>query len=145
MGKLIKYSSPILIAVTIALVFWAMFTTPEDANIENAVAVGNNLYWGYGIFAVAVVVALFAAMWDMLNAPTGIKRTIFSLVAIVALIVGAYSLANGHSYQIVDLNTQGFFERSETVITDACIMVAYVAGVASILVAIYSAVSDALK
>ena len=53
MGKLIKYLSPILIAVSVALVFWCVFTTPEVPTIENATAVGSLLMWGYAIAAVA--------------------------------------------------------------------------------------------
>ncbi len=145
MGKLIKYLSPVLLFGTLALVGWAVFTTPEDPTVANATAVGGNLYWAYGVFAVAVVVAMFAAMWDLLQKPEGLKGSLFGLVAIVAIVVVAYVVANGHDYQIVDLGNQSFFERGETVITDASILVAYVAGAGAIIAAIYSAVSDALK
>ncbi len=145
MGKFLKYLSPILLFGTLALVAWAVFTTPEDPTVANATAVGANLYWGYGIFAVAAVVALFAALWDLLQKPEGLKGSIFGFLAIVAIIVVAYVVANGHDYQIVNLETQGFFERTDTVITDASILVAYVAGAGAILAAIYSAVTDALK
>lgn len=145
MGKFIKYLSPVLLFATLALVAWAVFTTPEVATVENATAVGGNLFWAYGIFAVAVVVALFAALWDLAQKPEGLKGSILGLLAIVAIIVVAYVVANGHDYQIVDLENQGFFERGETVITDASIIVAYVAGAGAILAAIYSAVTDALK
>ena len=145
MGKMLKYLSPVLLFATLALVAWAVFTTPEGATVETATAVGGNLFWAYGIFAVAVVVALFAALWDLLQKPEGLKGAIFGLVAIVAIVVVAYVVANGHDYQIVDLENQGFFERGETVITDASIIVAYVAGAGAIISAIYSAVTDALK
>ena len=145
MGKLIKYLSPILIAIAVALVFWCVFTTPEVPTIENATAVGSLLMWGYAIAAVAIVIAAFAAVWDLIQKPEGIKGTLFAGVAIIAIIAGAYFIANGHDYQIVDLNTMGYFERGETVIADTSIMVAYVAGAGAILSAIYSAISDALK
>ena len=64
MGKLIKYLSPILIAIAVAMVFWCVFTTPEVPTIENATAVGSLLMWGYAIAAVAIVIAAFAAVWD---------------------------------------------------------------------------------
>ncbi|MBO5894126.1 MAG: hypothetical protein J6Q31_07695 [Alistipes sp.] len=145
MGKLIKYLSPILIAVTLALVFWSVFTTPEVPTVENATAVGSMLMWGYAIFAVALVIAIIAAISDLIQKPTGIKGTIFAGVAVVAIIAGAYFIANGHDYQIVDLGNQGYFERDDTVISDASILVAYVAGAGAIISAIYSAISDALK
>ena len=145
MEKIIKTLLVAMLAVSVGLVFWAVFTTPEDPTVENATAVGVYLYWGYALMAAAVVAALLGAAMDMFKAPSGVKRTIFSFVAIVALIVGAYSIANGQDYQIVDLGNQGFFERGATVISDASLLVFYVAMAGAILSAIYSAVSDALK
>ena len=145
MGKIIKYLSAVLIALTVALVFWAIFSTPEDPQVTNATAVGANLYLGYGLLVVAILSAVISAGWDLVQKPEGLKGAVISLVAIVAIVVVAYFIANGHDYQIVDLNTQGFFERGETVITDASIVVTYVAFVAAIAAAIYSAVTDALK
>ena len=141
MEKIIKTLLVVLLAISVGLVF----TTPEDPTVENATAVGVYLYWGYALMAAAVVAALFGAAMDMFKAPSGVKRTIFSFVAIVGLIVGAYVIANGHDYQIVDLGNQGFFERNETVISDASLIVFYVAMAGAIISAIYSAVSDALK
>ena len=145
MGKFIKYLSPILIAVCVALVAWAIFTTPEDPTVDNATAVGSLLVWGYIIAGVAIVVAVFAAIWDLIQKPTGLKGTIIAAVAVVAIILGAYFIANGHDYQILDIGNQTFFDRRETVIADASILVAYVAGAGAIISAIYSAISDALK
>ena len=145
MGKLIKYLSPILIAIAVALVAWCVFTTPEEATVENATAVGSMLMWGYAIAGAAIVIAVLAAIWDMIQKPDGIKGTILAGVAIVAIIAGAYFIANGHDYQILDIGNQTNFERFDTVIADASILVAYVAGAGAILSAIYSAISDALK
>jgi membrane protein implicated in regulation of membrane protease activity len=127
------------------LVAWAIFTTPEDPTVDNATAVGSLLVWGYTIAGVAIVVAVFAAIWDLIQKPTGLKGTIIAGVAVVAIILGAYFIANGHDYQILDIGNQTFFERGETVIADASILVAYVAGAGAIISAIYSAISDALK
>ena len=145
MGKLIKYLSPILIAIAVALVAWCVFTTPEDATVENATAVGSMLMWGYAIAGAAIVIAVLAAIWDMIQKPDGIKGTILAGVAIVAIIAGAYFIANGHDYQILDIGNQTNFESFDTVIAVASILVAYVAGAGAILSAIYSAISDALK
>ena len=87
MEKIIKTLLVAMLAVSVGLVFWAVFTTPEDPTVENATAVGVYLYWGYALMAAAVVAALLGAAMDMFKAPSGVKRTIFSFVAIVALIV----------------------------------------------------------
>jgi hypothetical protein len=145
MEKILKYSLVALLAISVAMVFWAVFTTPENPTIESATAVGAYLYWGYFLMGAAIVAALFGAGMDMLKKPEGIKGALISVVAIVAIIVVAYFVAAGHDFQIVDLGNQGYFERGETVITDTCIIVFYVAMAGAVLSAIYSAVSDALK
>ena len=145
MEKVLKYLLVALMAISVGLVFWAVFTTPEDPTVENATAVGSYLNWGYALLAVAVLAAVLGACWDLLQKPEGIKGAIFALIAIVAIVVVSYVVASGHDYQIVDLSTMGYFERNDTVITDTSILVFYVAMAGAVLAAIYSAVSDALK
>lgn len=145
MGKVLKYLLVALMAVSVGLVAWAITSTPEGATVETATAVGANLYWGYALIGLAIAVALLGAAWDLLQKPSGLVGAILSMVAVVAIIVVAYVVANGHDYQIVDLGNQGYFERGETVISDACIIVFYVVMGGAVLSAIYSAVTDALK
>ena len=145
MEKVLKYLLVALMPISVGLVFWAVFTTPEDPTVENATAVGAYLNWGYALLAVAILAAVLGACWDLLQKPEGIKGAIFALIAIVAIVVISYVVASGHDYQIVDLSTMGYFERNDTVITDTSILVFYVAMAGAVLAAIYSAVSDALK
>ena len=145
MEKILKYSLVALLALSVAMIFWAVFTTPENATVENATAVGAYLYWGYFLMGAAVVAALVGAGMDLLKKPEGIKGALIAVVAVVAIIVVAYVISNGHDFQIVDLGNQGYFERQETVITDTCLIVFYVAMAGAAISAIYSAVSDALK
>ena len=145
MEKVLKYVLVALVGVSVALVAWAVATTPSDPTTANATAVGANLYWGYALIIGAILAAVLGAGMDMLKKPEGLKGAIISFVAIVAIVVVSYVLAQGHTYEIVDLQNKGFFPRFDTVITDASIMVTYVAMAAAVVAAIYSAVSDALK
>lgn len=145
MEKILKYSLVALLALSVLMIFWAIFTTPEDPTVANATAVGAYLYWGYFLLGAAVFAAIAGAVMDLLKKPEGIKGAVFALIAVVAIIVVAYLVASGHDYQIVDLGTQGYFERGDTVITDTCIIVFYVAMAGAVISAIYSAVTDALK
>ena len=145
MEKVLKYSLVALLALSVAMIFWAVFTTPEDPTVQNATAVGAYLYWGYFLMGAAVVAALVGAGMDLLKKPEGIKGALVAVVAVVAIIVVAYVVSTGHDFQIVDLGNQGYFERKETVITDTCLIVFYVAMAGAVISAIYSAVSDALK
>ena len=145
MEKVLKYSLVALLALSVAMIFWAVFTTPENPTVENATAVGAYLYWGYFLMGAAVVAALVGAGMDLLKKPEGIKGALIAVVAVVAIIVVAYVISTGHDFQIVDLGNQGYFERKETVITDTCLIVFYVAMAGAVISAIYSAVTDALK
>ena len=145
MEKILKYSLVALLGISVAMVFWAVFTTPEDPTIETATAVGAYLYWGYFLMGAAIVAALVGAGMDLLKKPEGIKGALISVVAVVAIIVIAYVVANGHDFQIVDLGNQGYFERKATVISDTCLIIFYVVMAGAVISAIYSAVSDALK
>lgn len=145
MEKILKYSLVALLGISVAMIFWAVFTTPEDPTVENATAVGAYLYWGYFLMGAAIVAALVGAGMDLLKKPEGIKGALISVVAVVAIIVIAYVIANGHDFQIVDLGNQGYFERNATVISDACLIVFYVVMAGAVVSAIYSAVTDALK
>ena len=145
MEKILKYSLVALLGISVAMVFWAVFTTPEDPTIETATAVGAYLYWGYFLMGAAIVAALVGAGMDLLKKPEGIKGALISVVAVVAIIVIAYVVANGHDFQIVDLGNQGYFERKATVISDTCLIIFYVVMAGAVISAIYSAVTDALK
>lgn len=145
MEKILKYSLVALLGISVAMIFWAVFTTPEDPTVENATAVGAYLYWGYFLMGAAIVAALVGAGMDLFKKPEGIKGALISVVAVVAIIVIAYVIANGHDYQIVDLGNQGYFERKATVISDTCLIIFYVAMAGAVISAIYSAVTDALK
>ena len=145
MEKILKYSLVALLGISVAMIFWAVFTTPEDPTTETATAVGAYLYWGYFLMGAAIVAALVGAGMDLLKKPEGIKGALISVVAVVAIIVIAYVVANGHDFQIVDLGNQGYFERNATVISDTCLIIFYVAMAGAVISAIYSAVTDALK
>jgi peptidoglycan/LPS O-acetylase OafA/YrhL len=145
MEKILKYSLVALLGISVAMVFWAVFTTPEDPTTETATAVGAYLYWGYFLIGAAIVAALVGAGMDLLKKPEGIKGALISVVAVVAIIVIAYVVANGHDFQIVDLGNQGYFERKATVIYDTCLIIFYVVMAGAVISAIYSAVTDALK
>ena len=87
MEKILKYSLVALLGISVAMVFWAVFTTPEDPTTETATAVGAYLYWGYFLMGAALVAALVGAGMDLLKKPEGIKGALISVVAVVAIIV----------------------------------------------------------
>ena len=141
MKKFINILLIVLLVITVALVGYAVFSSPEGLNA----AVSLNLIWGYILLAGAVLAALACAVWGIIQSPKGMKSALISLVLVAAVIIISYVVANGHDIKIVDLQNGGYFERGATVIADAGILVAYIAGAGAILAAIYAEIANALK
>lgn len=141
MKKFVNILLIVLLVITVALAFCAVFASPEGRDA----VISLNLVWGYTLFGAAILAAVACAIWGMVQSPKGLKKSLLSMLLIVAVIVVSYVIAAGHDVKIVNLDTGGFFEHWEAVIAEAGILVAYVAGAGSILAAIYSEIANALK
>lgn len=139
MKKILNILLGILMAITAALLVYALATGGSDASIS------LNLVWGYFLFVFAVAAAIFCAVFGMIKNPAGIKGTILSLALIIVIVGVSYFYAAGHSVNIVDLQNNGFFGQGETVITETSILVTYVAFVAAFLTAVVTEVWGAFK
>ena len=141
MKKFVNILLIVLLVITVALAFCAVFASPEGRDA----VISLNLVWGYTLFGAAILAAVACAIWGMVQSPKGLKKSLLSMLAIVAVIVVSYVIASGHDVKIVNLDTGGFFEHWEAVVAEAGILVAYVAGAGAILAAIYSEIANALK
>ena len=92
-----------------------------------------------------IAAAIFCAVFGMIQNPAGIKGTILSLALIIVVVGVSYFIAAGHTVNIVDLQNNDFFPRSETVITETSVLVAYVAVVAAFLTAVVTEIWGAFK
>ena len=129
MKKILNILLGILMAITVVLLVYAIATGGSDA------AISLNLVWGYFLFAI----------FGMIQNPAGIKGTILSLALIIIVVGVSYFYAAGHTVNIVDLQTNGFFGHGETVITETSILVTYVAFVAAFLTAVVTEIWGAFK
>ncbi|MFI3292160.1 MAG: hypothetical protein SNG27_01340 [Rikenellaceae bacterium] len=129
----------IMLVATVGLAIYAGVSGGADA------AIGLNLMWAYALLAAGLVAAVICAFAGMATSTEGLKGTIISLVLGIAVIGASYYIASGHSIQIVDLSTGGFFPADDTVITEASVLVTYVVFGASVLVAIVTEIWGALK
>lgn len=141
MKKFVNILLIVLLVITVALAFCAVFASPEGRDA----VISLNLVWGYTLFGAAILAAVACAIWGMVQSPKGLKKSLLSMLVIVAVIVVSYVIASGHDVKIVNLDTGGFFEHWEAVVAEAGILVAYVAGAGAILAAIYSEIANALK
>lgn len=129
----------ILMVITLVLLVYAIATGGSEA------AISVNLMWGYFLFVAAIAAALFCAIFGMIKNPAGIKGAIISLALVIIVVGVSYFYSAGHTINIVDLQNNGFFGHTETVITETSILVTYVAFVAAFVTAIVTEIWGAFK
>ena len=139
MKKILNVLLGILMAITVVLLGYAIATGGSDA------AISANLMWGYFLLVFGIAVALFCAVFGMIQNPAGIKGTIISLALIIVVIGVSYFYSAGHTVNIVDLQNNGFFSHGETVITETSVLVAYASVVAAFATAVVTEIWGAFK
>ena len=139
MKKVLNIVLGALIVITLALVAYAIATGGSDASIS------ANLVWGYALLAGAIAAAIGGAVYGMIQSPAGAKGSVLSVVLILAIIAVAYFISAGHTVNIVDLQNNGYFAHGETVITETCILVTYVAFAAAVITALVTEIWAAFK
>lgn len=140
MKKILNILLVVLIAVTVALLVYAIATGGSET------AISLNLIWGYVLLVGAALSVVYCAVKGMVKNPAGIKKTLAS-VAIIVVVVGAavaYALSNAG---LAIRNSAGgvFDDPFELVITESSIIVTYVAFVATVIAAVFSEIRNALK
>lgn len=139
MKKIFNILLGVLLVITIVLLVYAIATGGSEA------AISANLMWGYALFVFAIASALFCAIFGMIQNPKGIKGAILSLALIIVIVGVSYFYSAGHTINIVDLQNNGFFGHTQTVITETSIIVTYVASVAAFLTAIATEIWSVFK
>ncbi|MBS6458927.1 MAG: hypothetical protein KH375_02070 [Alistipes sp.] len=140
MKKILNILLVVLIAVTVALLVYAIATGGSET------AISLNLIWGYVLLVGAALSVVYCAVKGMVKNPAGIKKTIAS-VAIIVVVVGAavaYALSNAG---LAIPNSAGgvFDDPFELVVTESSIIVTYVAFVATVIAAVFSEIRNAFK
>lgn len=140
MKKILNILLVVLIAVTVALLVYAIATGGSET------AISLNLIWGYVLLVGAALSVVYCAVKGMVKNPAGIKKTLAS-VAIIVVVVGAavaYALSNAG---LAIRNSAGgvFDDPFELVITESSIIVTYVAFVATVIAAVFSEIRNAFK
>lgn len=125
--------------VTVVLLAYAIISGGSEA------AIGLNLIWGYALLLTGVGAAVIGALYNMVQSPAGAKSSLLSFVLILIVIGVAYFISAGHTVNIVDLQNNGFFAHGETVITETCVLVSYVAFAAAVLSALVTEIWAAFK
>ncbi len=145
MKKILNILLAVLMAVTVALLVYALAAPHSDDVTAYDASISLNIIWGYSLFLAAGASAIFCAVWGMIKNPKGVKGSLLSLLLIVVVIGAAYFYSAGHTVNIIDLQTGGFFDRGATVLTETSVIVTYVAFVAAFLTAIGTEIYRAFK
>lgn len=144
-----KITNTILIAmmvITVVLLAWVVFFSGghSAANLNDP-AISANLVWAYILGGLGILSAVACAVKGTLSNPKGLKGTLISIVLVVAVVVIAYLVASSHNVEIYNVGAHTNFGRTETVISDASLIVVYVVAGCAIVSAIVSEVLHALK
>ena len=145
MKKLLNILLGVLLVVTVAVMGYAVFAEHYDDASQYDASISLCLYWGYFLLVAAVALAVFGALYGIFKNPSSAKFVGAAVVLIAIIIGGAYFIAQSHDVKIADLATGGYFGGSETIITETCILVTYVAGAAAFLTALVTEVWRAFK
>ena len=97
------------------------------------------------ILLITVILTVYAMVAGGSNSSKGITGTRLSTLLIIVIVAAAYLIARGHTIEIPDVANGGFFPHPETVITEASILVTYVALGAAVLTAIFTEIYKAFK
>lgn len=139
MKKVMNILLGVLLVITAVLLVYAIATGGSET------AISVNLIWGYFLFVFAIAAALFCAIFGMIQNPKGIKGAILSLALVIVVVGVSYFYSASHTINIVDLQNNGFFGHPETVITEASIIVTYVAFAAAFITAVVTEIWGAFK
>lgn len=135
-----------MMVITVVLLAWVVFFSGghSAANLNDP-AISANLVWAYILGGLGILSAVACAVKGTLSNPKGLKGTLISIVLVVAVVVIAYVVAASHDVQIYNVGAHTNFGRTETVISDASLIVVYVVAGCAIVSAIVSEVLHALK
>lgn len=135
-----------MMVITVVLLAWVVFFSGghSAANLNDP-AISANLVWAYILGGLGILSAVACAVKGTLSNPKGLKGTLISIVLVVAVVVIAYLVASSHNVEIYNVGAHTNFGRTETVISDASLIVVYVVAGCAIVSAIVSEVLHALK
>ena len=140
MKKILNILLVVLIAVTVALLVYAIATGGSET------AISLNLIWGYVLLVGAALSVVYCAVKGMVKNPAGIKKTIASVASIVVVVGAAVAYALSNAGLAIPNSAGGVFDDPfELVVTESSIIVTYVAFVATVIAAVFSEIRNALK
>ena len=141
-----------LIAATLGLVAFtvatAMQVSPEKPEMQKLFDLSLDLtfYWGYALFATAIVAAIIAFLFNIISHPSGLVKTLLGLV-LAGIVVGVpVGFVLSHDILPVPNSAGGVFDNPfELKISEAGLYVTYLVAAIAVLVVVFDLLSGLVR
>lgn len=144
MKKILNILLGVLLAITVVLTVWAIATGGAPAGGYSA-ALSVCIWWTYALLLIAVLTAIFCAVFGMIQNPAGVKGTVLSLGLIIVIVGIAYFYSASHTVEIANVSSGGNFGPGETLLTETGVIVTYVSVVVAFVTAVATEIWSAFK
>ena len=141
-----------LIAATLGLVAFTVATavqvSPEKPEMQKLFDLSLDLtfYWGYALFATAIVAAIVAFLFNIISHPSGLVKTLLGLV-LAGIVVGVpVGFVLSHDILPVPNSAGGVFDNPfELKISEAGLYVTYLVAAIAVLVVVFDLLSGLVR
>ena len=141
-----------LIAATLGLVAFTVATavqvSPEKPEMQKLFDLSLDLtfYWGYALFATALVAAIVAFLFNIISHPSGLVKTLLGLV-LAGVVVGVpVGFVLSHDILPVPNSAGGVFDNPfELSITELGLYVTYLVAAIAVLVVVFDLLSGLVR
>ena len=141
-----------LIAATLGLVAFTVATavqvSPEKPEMQKLFDLSLDLtfYWGYALFATAIVAAIVAFLFNIISHPSGLVKTLLGLV-LAGVVVGVpVGFVLSHDILPVPNSAGGVFDNPfELSIAEIGLYVTYLVAAIAVLVVVFDLLSGLVR
>jgi hypothetical protein len=136
MPKFYKFLSYFLLALSLVMgvIFYA---APDKEAMTNVL-----LYYAYILFGATILAAIALPLKNFIENPKGLKKVIFSIVAVIVVFGVSYLLSSGAP---LDVNVTPAPSESTLKITDTALYVTYILALCSLVAILYGGISKMIK
>ena len=141
-----------LIAATLGLVAFTVATavqvSPEKPEMQKLFDLSLDLtfYWGYALFATAIVAAIVAFLFNIISHPSGLVKTLLGLVLAGAVVGASVGFVLSHDILPVPNSAGGVFDNHfELSIAEIGLYVTYLVAAIAVLVVVFDLLSGLVR
>lgn len=141
-----------MIVLTLGLVGFAVVTagliTPEKPEMQELFDLSLNVifYWGYALFALAIIGAIVAFLLNVITHPSGLLKTLIGVVVVVAIVGSLVGFVFNSEIAPIRNSAGGVFDNLfELRIAELGLYVTYTVAAIAVLVVIFDMCSGLVR